>query len=130
MRFDLACSSSGSIDWREDTFFSTSKMSGDSNSAFCVLGDVMKYGEMTAQAEDVGMVWELYKGACRSANEGMALSRTTTIELHSLDDLELILEGLAVLHGDYALLANLRNDIEKRKRVRHGACPQLPSRPP
>mmetsp|Transcript_36612 Transcript_36612/g.80411 ORF Transcript_36612/g.80411 Transcript_36612/m.80411 type:complete len:209 (+) Transcript_36612:746-1372(+) len=36
------CSRSGSIDWSEETFFSTSRMSGFSNSAFCVLGDVMK----------------------------------------------------------------------------------------
>mmetsp|Transcript_26968 Transcript_26968/g.72355 ORF Transcript_26968/g.72355 Transcript_26968/m.72355 type:complete len:213 (+) Transcript_26968:878-1516(+) len=40
------CSRRGSIDWREDTFFSTRRMSGFSNSVFCVFGLVMKYGEM------------------------------------------------------------------------------------
>ena len=40
------CSRRGSIDWRLDTFFSTRRMNGFSNSAFCVLGEVMKYGEM------------------------------------------------------------------------------------
>mmetsp|Transcript_20549 Transcript_20549/g.45883 ORF Transcript_20549/g.45883 Transcript_20549/m.45883 type:complete len:241 (-) Transcript_20549:702-1424(-) len=36
------CSSSGSIDCSEETFFSTSRMSGFSNSTFCVFGEVMK----------------------------------------------------------------------------------------
>ena len=40
------CSSSGSIDCSDDTFFSTSRISGFSNSVFCVFGCVMKYGEM------------------------------------------------------------------------------------
>ena len=30
----------------DETFFSTRRISGFSNSVFCVLGDVMKYGEM------------------------------------------------------------------------------------
>ena len=30
------------MDWSEETFFSTSKISGDSNSVFCGFGDVMK----------------------------------------------------------------------------------------
>ena len=40
------CSRSGSIDWSDDTFFSTRRMNGFSTSTFCVFGEVMKYGEM------------------------------------------------------------------------------------
>mmetsp|Transcript_11690 Transcript_11690/g.19676 ORF Transcript_11690/g.19676 Transcript_11690/m.19676 type:complete len:280 (-) Transcript_11690:408-1247(-) len=40
------CSRRGSIAWSDEIFFSTSRMRGFSNSAFCVLGEVMKYGEM------------------------------------------------------------------------------------
>ena len=52
----------------------------------------------------------------------------SAVELHSLDDFHLVLQGLAVLDGDHALLADLLHRVRDLGRGELNSIPLLETR--